>query len=638
MSDLLPSELGDTTGPLRCGVIGRIVSLRIRELGDQKGTKGRGKQNKRGGKTNARSVLEVHLCGGDTPAPVVMFEAWDAGVQERLRPVAQIGAAVRIQRCSVMTHTDKSVPWTTSRLRIFLRATEETVMTAIDDHPEWPLFHPITTVQDLNLLPGGTLVCVAGRIVNPPPKIKSVTANGEDLNVGNANLRAQDACIQLSFWRDRAAMVNDLTIGEIYYFRGVAKHNKNMCSDRNVDLRATAVTTIEQCPEPLRTEIANATPEGHAGAQQLSFSSGRRDYTQEEARWYSLSVCAAILHPQMLRSVDTLCQVASVMLQLQDGEPSYPGCSVCKKGWPTDTDAAPCACKDAIRKVYWRCNVTLTDHSAQVPATCFEAFESAVEVFAEGSPTKMEPAYYSDAENRMDLALFLAAFPFTVRLTFSENDYTGRMELIIQSMSPTFDETNGVKHPLKPVIWFEASPAGCPPCKVADTTFNGGVGLTILYGKGISTFRVLLELFDTPKGARRGNNADTVKVTRECVCALRGQDDGTMYTILQNAPLEVATRFLQVGKNAYIHAIVARRSGDSLTLLDFWPVPPSRVTKFRQFFEREVSVYDATVRGQKQLQNTSADETPVRLAAKIRKATQDEGTQGWNDRTGLATP
>ena len=170
MSDsaLLPQELL-TTGFLKSTpVIGRIMSLRgtkfsgsaspSQDSGTQssqqssrsKGTKGKARRSK--GDASDK-VIEIHLCGGTTPASVILLKVWDKDVQMRIGPVAQNGAAVRVTHCKVEDHTERTAPFTTSRLRVYLRAMPLTQMTAIDNRPEWPLYHPLTSVEDLRTLP-----------------------------------------------------------------------------------------------------------------------------------------------------------------------------------------------------------------------------------------------------------------------------------------------------------------------------------------------------------------------------------------------------------------------------------------------------------------------------------------------------
>ena len=135
-----------------------------------------------------------------------------------------------------------------------------------------------------------------------------------------------------------------------------------------------------------------------------------------------------------------------------------------------------------------------------------------------------------------------------------------------------------------------------------------------MHDRGVETFRVLVEIVDKARGAKRDGTCETVKVTREARCALRQEDDTTTVRMTQHALLEIATCFLQVPQNAYVHAIVAWRSADALTLLNLWHLPESEVAKFRQFFRMEVEVYDK-MHGTASLE-AAVEETSLRITSR----------------------
>ena len=156
----------------------------------------------------------------------------------------------------------------------------------------------------------------------------------------------------------------------------------------------------------------------------------------------------------------------------------------------------------------------------------------------------------------------------------------------------------------------------------------------MLHERGVSTFRVLLEILGNARGAKRNNSGDTVKVVREARCAFRKEDDTTTVQVTQHAELEVATRFLQVPANTHVHAIVAWRSDDILTLLNHWHVPDVEVPKFRQFFRKEVEIYDKMTGGTSL--ETPVDETPLRIARQLSSASSScSAKQAWSVRSPL---
>ena len=103
--------------------------------------------------------------------------------------------------------------------------------------------------------------------------------------------------------------------------------------------------------------------------------------------------------------------------------------------------------------------------------------------------------------------------------------------------------------------------------------------------------------------------------------------------VTQHALLEVATRSFQVPQNAYVHGIVAWRSADALTLLNFWPLHDADAFKFRQFFRKEVEVYD------KMQGNASTwallEEAPLRIASSVSAASSSCSKRPWSVRAHL---
>ena len=136
--------------------------------------------------------------------------------------------------------------------------------------------------------------------------------------------------------------------------------------------------------------------------------------------------------------------------------------------------------------------------------------------------------FHTSEEKLDDLMTTIAAIPFTVILSFEDSDNAGGTEMILRLVTPTYDETNGVKHPLKPFLRCLDSSHSLPPCQLADTSFNAGAGLSIVPGGSVTRFRALLELMDKPGGLRRSAEETFLRITRRCACALRHSDDDTV--------------------------------------------------------------------------------------------------------------
>jgi hypothetical protein len=221
MSNIVPREVV-TTGILsKVGVIGRIVRVRTRNINEVNTGKGNAKGKNKRKADGPLCVLELHISGGTTAADVIMFEVWDAALRQKLDPIAHVGETICIKNVLVKPHTDKTSPFTTSPLPVYLRAIENTITEKGPERPEseWPRLHPVTDVPDLQHL-DNVLVCIAGRIVGET-KLNDVPSSGSTVPVANTNLRVNDEMIRISGWRDHSAAVNNLTTGEIYYFEAL---------------------------------------------------------------------------------------------------------------------------------------------------------------------------------------------------------------------------------------------------------------------------------------------------------------------------------------------------------------------------------------------------------------------------------
>jgi len=650
MSDLLPKDVM-TPGTLRTvSVVGRIVSQRVRDIdGDQaagspprKGNgkatakaKGKGKDKGKGKGAGPRRVHELHLVGGSTPADVIMFEAWDAGVRDRLGPVAQIGCPVRVRNCLVKTHTEKTQPYTTSRKTVFLRAVEDTqVETCTDPGDEWPWIHPVTALTGLCKLPAASLVCVAGRLVGEAPKTSTVSSHGEDALVCNAQVRVENEVIRLSGWREHAAEVEKLVLGEIYFFQAISVRPLETKEGKSsLELRLTKLTVISLCPEPLYTQVKVSTPENTTGAHAWTSLTSARDYASEKSDWYTLSMCETICAPEERRRLSLLAQVPSVFVRGFAGRITYYGCSTCKKSWTEDFGQA-CQCSGGTRAVFWKAVATLVDSTAQVQATLFDAIAGIIgAVVDDDDMERSEPSFYDEPAHIDALLSRVGAIPFTCVFSFEDNDYDTHPQLIARLVKPTFDEKHGVKHPLDKMVHFASTSYPCPPCALTSTKFEPSIGLTEVPGGATSSFRALLEIMDSASGARQGEGGTALRVTRRCVCALRSVESAQTYQLVQNGPLEITTLLLQVRKSDYIHAIVTWRAQEELTLIAFWPLDSKCVTKFRQFFIKECELHGAMALGSELKLSHSKAETPLRIAANASAAAASTQAQPWPEWT-----
>ena len=254
-------------------------------------------------------------------------------------------------------------------------------------------------------------------------------------------------------------------------------------------------------------------------------------------------------------------------------------------------------------------------------------------LYADGDPDRARPEYYQEPEHLEDLFASVAAIPFTVRISFSDSDWSEMTEMTMQLAAPTFSSHHGIKHPLEKLVRFKTETLHWPPCEIASTRFDSGVGMTVAPTGAVPVFRALIEIMDQAPTARRGETPETVRVTRRCVCALRGLDDTRVYTLEQNAGLEVVSRLMMVPKSSYLHVLAAWRSDAVISLLGFCSIPGEEVTDFRKFFRKEVEMSDPLFATDPAA--IVPEETPLRIASAASAASASSGRQSWSHRTPL---
>ena len=626
---------------------GRVV--RIRERGEEdrdsqvstsqdaigKGCRKKGKSGGKKGKERSQpSVLELHISGGNTPVDVIMVEAWGPSLCQKFKHVAAQGAFLKFTDCKILAHTPKTTPWTTSRLPWFLRATEETKVELACDDPTVPAHHPLTEIEDLAILPPKSLVCVAGRVIPPEPTVKLV---GKDTpaEVGNAYIHFKCHTICVSAWRDRASKLMDLKVGSTCFIKAALTHPGTTPSgNKRLELRVGMLTDIGPCPDSLDVLVNEVTSKNPETATSLSSWDKRdpRDWSAENATWFSLSVVEAMYTSSHRRNIDMVCKVPSVFVQPSASSILYDACIKCKRSWRMG-EGPSCTCASPEQGLLWKSALTLTDSTAQVTATCFNALEGLVHHFAGDDDEKKEPSYYQDAEHVEDLFTALAVVPFTVLLSFANNEYSENIEVIGQLFSPTFHPSMGVRHPMSKLVWIQTPSFGCPPCLLADTDFKPGVGMTVGPGGAVPSFRVLLIIVDTSPTPRKGDGSASFRITRRCACALRSDDDNRIHDLTQHGSQAVVLRLLALAKQTHIHAIVSWRSQKGLTLSSFDELPQEDVLKFKQFFKTEARLYRDMMSNSEEALQVAPDETPLRISSRASSNTQ---ASPWSSRKRVA--
>ena len=139
MTSILPQDVTKAGKLKTVWLEGCIVRIRERKFQPQDSLSQDSKSNKRGkgakksGKQGGslmknskgpRECLELHICGGATPAEVMMAEIWHEPLRKAVRPKAEVGTGIRFKNALIKAHNDKTRPWTTSTLDFFAEVPE----------------------------------------------------------------------------------------------------------------------------------------------------------------------------------------------------------------------------------------------------------------------------------------------------------------------------------------------------------------------------------------------------------------------------------------------------------------------------------------------------------------------------------
>ena len=582
--------------------VGRILSVELRPLnpsaassppapsqaGAGAGAKGKTStgKGKKGQPKGARavSVLEIYLCGGGSPADVMLFEAWDAAVLGRLRSSAVPGQTVRIRRALVVAHTDKTRWYSTSRAPMFLKAVADTTMERIDDSDAYLAYHPVTPIPSIRLLPPRSLVCLAGRVVGTFAVAQVNTPDGEhDVPVAHLTVRAAGDALRVTFWRDTTQLLETVEEGALVFVQGAAKQFPKGGDNpqTHVELRAVARTKVAACPQLLADKLAD-TPANLEGARAWwPTTHEKMDYEGAAASWMSLSVLGALCSSNHVRTIEKVFQVPSVFMEI-GSRLTYEGCSQCKKTW-RDESLPPCAC-GAVRVALWRAKVGLRDATGHLQATCFDALGQAIRVYtqASGDTEHAAPADFSTDDMANKVASYISAVPFTARLTVTADGWTEALQATVQLLDPTF-MPSGVLHPLKPLVQTGPSSGACLPFRLADTSYDEGVGMTLAAGHAFESFRGFVQLVDDPV-----DDVAEACVHRKIRCACgTGTSEQDVEFSGEACQVELLGR---AAKDSHAHVLLAWRSGDAMSMIAFMPVQAEQQDAFRQFFEAEMKV------------------------------------------------
>jgi hypothetical protein len=443
-------------------------------------------------------------------------------------------------------------------------------------------------------------VCVAGRVLPGGPKIKTEAVAGENVRVCNFSIRSEDAIADVSAWRDMATKAGTLQAGTLFALDAVKKITLKGNDKSRVGLRYLSVTEQGACHSALANILDESAGTDAAGAELFSWrpAGGNRDYTSEEAAWFSLSLCSLFTVGNQRAHLESVVQVPSVFVSALGDGITYVACALCAKR--ARDGSKTCDCQSPETTLRWHASLRLQDNNCQVTASIVDAMKDLATMFRasddELNDEVEKPDYYHDHPERVEALMgFLAARPVTVLLSFQDSEYNNSIELVVRMAEHTWNANPKlVRHPLKPILRTSVDLPGCPPCAVADTSFDAGSGLAVVPGGGADSFRVLVRVVDKPPTAERESEASpAVRVTRKVECVLAPSQNTQPVSVTFSGPINVATNFLPPRKGEVIHALVSWRCDDALTLLSFCDAPfdAAQYDAYQLLFRKEVDLH-----------------------------------------------
>ena len=407
-----------------------------------------------------------------------------------------------------------------------------------------------------------------------------------------------------------------MAVGNLVMLNGVAKQHpgKDMEARRHVALRALPRTAVSACPDPLRQDL-ESTPDTADGA--VSWSPevhARKDYEAASAEWMTLSVLDALCKAGQVRDIQKVFMVPSVHIELED-DPTYMACSKCYKAWPEET-WVPCACwpvaSAEARLPRWRGKIVMRDGTASLKATCFHAFQPIADIATvEAGQEAATPAGWQSDEVVAKAMSYVSAVPMTVLVTLAGDSWASSMQATVQLVQKTFSSGH-VSHPLKVPLHLTPTEGACPPCELAASSYDAGLGLTVVSNIALYCFRAVVKVRDAQPAA--AGDGEEPHGTREVSCAF-AEDKKYQVQLRED---DVGLRLRSLAQDTYVHAVLAWESADRLCANAFVLVPEP-FAQFKNFFKQEIALQNQAIQAGPSFAIGVGD-TPCRMVSAAERA------------------
>ena len=525
---LKPSEFQGEPGT---AVVGRLVIKRDQTIKPKAGARPKGAKAGKGIPADTYK-LELHLCGGPSIGEVLYAEAWGESAKAFFSRFER-GQILSIQGAEVVNAPPK---FSTSRLPYFLKLkapfSVRTIVKVVEDNV-WstlPDRHPLQPLKALVRVEHRQQVCVSVKVVQHQEPVPRGTAQGSVL-VCNSMVQQGTTQIRCAFWRDHASALGAYQEGDwVLMLQVMAKQR-----DGGWELVANDATTLESCPADLVEQLIAEEAEG-GGTLTCITQSRSKDWERCSATPATLSALVGTIVPGLPRKFSDVyflhgLQVMGVSSVRQESDAWFmEACETCKR-------SAPCATHpEAPTSKRWLLKVLLADACTQHDFVLYHDVmtkalpDLAGRLAANVSGDDLLRPY------KREILDELRSQPWSIKVTFRENEYTQVNELECRFLIPTIDRAGEVLQCVpKSPLPVHGLGNGCPIAQLSETSYDNDLGLVKagdFCGMSVRIFVKISEQ-DCPddEACVQDPGSAGLRVKRMVHCALSSQEETWQITI-----------------------------------------------------------------------------------------------------------
>ncbi len=566
---LKPSEYRGEPGT---AVVGRIVIRRVTTItpstrsggGTPKGRKGKGKE--RGPVTK----VEIHISGSSSVGDILYAEAW-GDAAEAVKGHDR-GKCVSIQNAEVVHSEPK---FSTSRLPYYLKIKGpvgiRTLIREVADQPwtDVPQLHPLQPLTALTRVEFQQQVCVACIVAERREPISRETKSGPTM-VCNSMVQQGSTSVRCAFWREAASSLGAHEVGEcLLMHQVVVKHING-----GWELAATDATTIEVCAEDLAETLRSDA--SSAGAPHCITRSRLRDWSRCAATPCTLSALVAAIVPGQSRKVENVffihnLQVMGIGPVRQESEAWFmESCKTCKRQAPCEQHP------QADTENRWLLKLQVADtHSKHEFVVYHDQMlvalpELGAQLDAKITHGDLEPAF------KKELLAALRCQPWSMKVTFRENEITTTNELECRHLTPTASSEGQVLDcvPSEPMATV-AFGSGCPLAALKDTSYDQDLGIIKvgekMYASAVRlVVRISQKELPDEETCTQDPHSSGLRVKRLVHCELASSSTEDETSILATAGPPSATNWLNRAVPGTVFSVVAMMTSDDKTFYVNW--------------------------------------------------------------------